>query len=139
MPHYQHPQRKRHLKPESKVLKLQADWTSEYWETKGLLEEKLLNYVRLNRQLRKHLNDRYHLIELYEGRIIINLHLFSETYTAKFIQPDPNAYGLRFMEQLRPLLQDYLKESRIRHFAFKFSFRFKELELEKTMELMMEV
>ncbi|RZJ90070.1 MAG: hypothetical protein EOO20_09210 [Chryseobacterium sp.] len=138
MPHYQHPQHKRHLKPEVKLLQLQVDWTSEYRETAGLLEEKLLNYVRLNRQLRKHLQDRYHLIQLYEGKITINLRLFSHTYTEKFIQPNTNAYAFGFMEQLRPVLQDYLQESRIRQFAFKFIFRFNDLELEKTMELTVE-
>ena len=140
MPHYQHPQRKylNNKKPEPKLARLEADWNEEYRETERLLEEKLLNFVRLNKQLKKNIPSPYHLLEIYEGTITINLSLFNNNYREKFINSNINGYSFRFMEQLRPLLLDYMEETRIRKFNFTFIFKLGEVELEKIEQLSME-
>jgi len=65
------------------------------------LNEKILNYIRLNPRLRNNIYNRKRFVENKADGIYINLIEFNEGYRAKFIQPDFEGYCLKFMELLK--------------------------------------
>lgn len=136
MTHHEHPfQKYQHTKPHAKTRKLVRNWDEEFRDTIGLLEEKLLNHVRLNGKLESSITNRFQLIEIVNNIIKVNLNTFNEDFFEKFIVHNPNAYCLLFIEQLEHLLIDYLNEARIENYTFRFSFKVSNIELEKSVEL----
>jgi len=102
-----------------------------YADVFKLLDEKMLNYIRLNPRLRDNLRSRRRFIANTETMVVFNFIEFSERYRAKFIDKDFEGYCLKFMEQFYPLLLDFLKEVQFGGHDFRFRFRYNEKVFEK--------
>ncbi|TDQ06188.1 hypothetical protein [Pedobacter metabolipauper] len=100
-----------------------AYFENDYRDVVKLLEEKLHNYIRLNSRLRSHIGNRRRFLENKHDAIHINLIEFSERYRVKFIDPNFEGYCLKFMELLRPVLLDFVKEIGYNARGFTYHFR----------------
>jgi len=88
-----------------------------------LLEQKLLNYIRLNERLRENINNLARFLQVTEREISFNLTEFKEGYQFKFIIPDFDAYCAKFTELFTPVLTDFLKEIQYSGYSFNFNLR----------------
>lgn len=100
----------------------QQDFHPEYNDVVDLLNQKLLNYVRLNAKLRQSMFSRHRFIENTERAIVINLVELNEAYRARFIEPDFEEYCRKFVVLLKPLLLEFLAEIKFSGYTFKFKF-----------------
>lgn len=124
-----------HVSPRPPVIE---HWSNEYRETVVLLEERLINLIRMNPKLRKNIfNRRRFLINKTDG-IYINLIEFNEGYRTKFILPDFEKYCTTFMEVFKDLLVDFLKEIGYAAYTFRFKFKLEGRLFEKSMNLFVE-
>lgn len=106
-------------------------WVNDYNDCVQLGEELILNYLRMNARLRKHVSNFRSLLKNKEDGIYINLMEFNPMYRQKFILPDLGAYCLKFMESLTPVLEDFIKIIGHGAHGFKFTFRMEELVFEE--------
>jgi hypothetical protein len=106
-------------------------WQLEYRDTVRLLQEKLLLFVRLNEKLRNNIRDKSRFVNNTPEAIEINLMEFSEGYRQKFIAPDSEAYAVRLMELLVPVLTGFVKEIGYGAYGFRFIFRYEGKVIEK--------
>ena len=99
----------------------------DYRDVVNLLNEKILNFIRLNPKLRSHIFNRKRFVENKSDGIYFNLIEFSEAYRAKFIEPDFEGYCLKFMVLLKPLLLDFTREigfdGNVYHYYFRLAGR----------------
>lgn len=136
MPHHEHPyQRNRNAPKVARVLTLREPWKNEYKETTTLLEAKLLNHVRLNSRIRDNLGSYVRLLWVTEKEISVNLNEFTRSYQKKFIEKDFESYCIGFIQQLDPLLQDFLAEIQFDVHFFRFRFSFYDREFEKLIKV----
>lgn len=95
----------------------------DYRDVVNLLNEKILNFIRLNPKLRSHIFNRKRFVENKADGIYFNLIEFSEAYRAKFIEPDFEGYCLKFMGLLKPLLLDFTREIGFNGNVYRYYFR----------------
>lgn len=98
-------------------------WENEYRFVTKLLEQKLLNFIRLNERLRTNIVYLARFVNVTETDIIFNLTDFNDGYKFKFIMPDFDGYCAKFIEIFIPVLQDFLKEIGYNAHGFSFKLR----------------
>lgn len=103
----------------------------DYRDVVKFLEEKILNFIRLNPRLRDNIRNRKRFVENKADGIYINFIEFNQGYRAKFIQPDFEVYCMKFIELLKPLLKDFTNEIGFSYCGFTFKFRLEGKTLEK--------
>jgi hypothetical protein len=96
-------------------------WQNEFRFVTRLLEQKLLNFIRLNERLRENIPNLTRFVQVSESEISFNLVEFKENYQLRFIIVDFETYCKKFLEIFTPLLTDFLKE--IRYGAYTFTFK----------------
>ena len=110
-------------------------WKLEYRDTVNLLQEKLVLFLTLNEKLRNNIAEKYHFVNNTVEAIEINLMQFSEAYRRKFILPDMEAYCLRFIDLVTPVLLGFVKEIGFGAMSFRFRFRYGNRMFEGTRQL----
>lgn len=110
-------------------------WSNPYAECVNLGTELLLNHVRMNTRLRNHIFNRKRFVENKQDGIYFNLIEFNEVYRAKFINPDFAGFCGKFMDSLRPPLEDFVKKIGYGAHSFKLVFRLEGRVLEKHMTI----
>lgn len=98
-------------------------WQNEFRFVTKLLEQKLLNFIRLNERLRENIHNLTRFVQVSENEISFNLVEFKDDYQLRFIIVDFDAYCKKFIEIFTTLLIDFLKE--IRYGAYTFAFKFR--------------
>lgn len=106
-------------------------WQLEYCDTVKLLEQKILLFIRRNEKLRNNIRDKSRFVNNTVDALEINLMEFSEAYRQRFIALDMEAYVMRFIDLLIPVIKDFLKEIGFGAFSFRFVFRFGGKVIEK--------
>lgn len=114
-------------------------WQLDYRDTIRLLQEKLVMFVRLNGKLRNNIINKTQFFNNTVESIEINLMEFSEAYRSKFIDGDMDEYCLKFMELLRPVLIDFVKEIGFDAYAFRFRFRYGKKVFEKQKNILIPI
>mgnify|MGYP006951081899 CR=1 FL=1 len=69
-----------------------SDFQQNYRDVVELLQQKILNFVRLNDKLRRNVVNRKSLVENTFESISFNFSEFKEAYQAKFLDPDFEKY-----------------------------------------------
>jgi len=113
-----------------------SDFQQNYRDVVELLQQKLLNFLRLNDKLRRNVVNRKRFIENTFESISFNFSEFKEAYKAKFLDPDFEKYCEGFIELFRPLLLDFLKEIQFGGYAFTFEIRYQGRKFEKTISVL---
>lgn len=108
-------------------------WENEYRFVIKLLEQKLLNFIRMNERLRENINYLSRFLSVTETEMIFNLNDFKDSYKFKFIKPDAEGYCAKFIEIFRPVLQDFLREIGYNAYGFRFKLRMDGNDWEKSM------
>ena len=105
---------------------------SSYRDTIKLLEEKILNFIRLNDKLKSHINNRRRFVRVTVSSIEFNLTEFSDGYKTKFIANSFEDYSRKFISLLLPLLIDFTREIGCGGFSYSFRFKFYDQLYQKT-------
>ena len=113
-----------------------SDFQQNYRDVVDLLQEKLLNFIRLNVKLRRNVMNRKRFVENTFESISFNFSEFKDAYKAKFLDSDFDTYCEGFVELFRPLLLDFLKEIRFGGYAFRFEIRYQGKKFEKTISVL---
>lgn len=111
-------------------------WQNEFHYVTKLLEQKLLNYIRLNERLRDNINNLSRFLQVTEKEISFNLTEFKDGYQFKFIIPDFETYCAKFIELFTPVLTDFLKEIKYSGYGFTFKLRLGGNTFEKRKSIM---
>ena len=113
-----------------------SDFQQNYRDVIELLQQKLLNFIRLNYKLRKNIVNRKRFVVNTFESISFNFSEFNDSYKAKFLEPDFERYCEGFVELFRPMLLDFLKEIRFGGYAFTFEIRYEGKKFEKTISVL---
>jgi len=113
-----------------------TEFQQNYRDVVDLLQEKLLNFIRLNTRLRRNVVSRKRFVENTFESISFNFSEFKDAYKAKFLEADFDKYCEGFVELFRPLLLDFLKEIRFGGYAFTFEIRYQGKKFEKTISVL---
>lgn len=103
----------------------------DYRDTVDLLQWKLITFIRLNYPLTSNIIYKSKFVNVTETAVVFNFIEFSEAYRAKYIDPDIEGYQLRFIEFIKPVFYDFIKEIRYGGQGFLVRIRYKGDTLEK--------
>ena len=112
-------------------------WENDFRDAITLLEQKLLNFIRLNTRLRENIGRRDRFLQVKDSTIHINLIEFKEAYLMRFVNPDFEKYCNNFIALLEPVLADFLKEIQYGGHGFAFHFRLQGQEYKKGKTVLM--
>lgn len=118
------------------VPPIASDFQQNYRDVVDLLQQKLLNFIRLNARLRRNVVNRQRFVENTFESISFNFSEFKEPYKAKFLDPDFEKYCEGFVELFRPMLLDFIKETKFGGYAFTFEIRYQGKKYEKTISVL---
>lgn len=99
----------------------------DYRDVFALLDQKLLNHVRLNDYLRPNIQLRRKFIKNTMDCIEVDLHELKESYRARFVDPDFKSYCEKFIQSLKPLLLDFNKEVGFTGYMYSIRIRYKDI------------
>ncbi|WP_316820856.1 hypothetical protein [Pedobacter gandavensis] len=103
----------------------------DYRETVDLLQWKLITFIRLNYALTSNIHYKGRFVNTTENAVIFNFIEFTEAYRAKYIDPDIEGYQLKFIEFIKPVFYDFIKEIRYGGHGFLIKIRYKAETFEK--------
>ena len=101
----------------------ETPWENDFREVTLFLEQKLMNFIRLNPRLRENIVRRSRFLKVKDSEIHIDLAEFNFDYQTKFILADFEKYCNSFVALLEPVLADFLNEIQYGGHGFVFQFR----------------
>lgn len=103
----------------------------DYRDTLELLQWKLITYIRLNYALTSNITYKSKFVNATENAVVFNFMEFSEAYKTTFINPDIEGYQLKFIEFIKPVFYDFIKEVRYGGHGFHIILKYKGESFEK--------
>ncbi|ALL07072.1 hypothetical protein AQ505_17225 [Pedobacter sp. PACM 27299] len=104
--------------------------------TIDLLQYKIITYIRLNSALNSNITYKTRFVDVTEHAINFNFYEFNEAYQEKFIEPDFEAYSAKFIEFIKPVFQDFIKEIHYGGYTFRVSIKFNAERFEKVFSVL---
>lgn len=108
----------------------------DYRETIDLLQCKLIMYIRTNASLNRHIRYKTRFVICSEKTIQFNFIEFSEAYRAKHIDGKLEAYSIAFIEFLKPLFKDFIREVHYGGYHFRVVVRYNAETFEKVFSIL---
>ncbi|AMQ00913.1 hypothetical protein AY601_4062 [Pedobacter cryoconitis] len=87
--------------------------------------------VRLNERINNNVYHKLKFIEVTEQAITFHLDELSEKYILVNVTPDLEKYALQFIEFIKPVLKDFLREINYGGTTFRIVFKHKGDKIEK--------
>jgi len=97
--------------------------TIDYSDVIELLQHKIVTYIKLNPNLNFNIPSKTKFVDNTDAAIIFNFYEFKEPYRMKFIHGSFEDYSLKFIDFLKPVLVDFLKEVKYDHYDFTIVIR----------------
>jgi len=108
----------------------------DYRETVDLLQCKLIMYIRLNASLNRHIRYKTRFVISSEKTIQFNFIEFSEAYRAKHIDGKLEDFSLSFIEFIKPVLKDFIREINYGGYHFRVVIRYNAETFEKVFSIL---
>lgn len=110
----------------------------DYRDTLELLQWKMVTSIRLNYPLTTNIRYKTKFVNVTEGAILFNFIEFTEAYRVTFIDPDKEGYYLKFIEFIKPILHDFIKEIKYGGYTFHIILKYKGETFEKRFSILNE-